>query len=84
MDSGETWTIVANGKDPNYKSCVQYVPNSGGKEIIAVGKTGISFSNDAGLTWKKISDESYYTIQFVNNKTAWLGGNNKIGKMVLL
>lgn len=82
-DGGATWVLVADGKKPNYKSCVQYVPNSDGKEIFAVGKTGISYSNDTGITWKKMSDEAYYTIQFVDANTAWLGGNEKIGKMIL-
>lgn len=82
-DGGKTWNLVANGLNPNYKSCIQYVPKTNGKEIFAVGKTGISFSNDGGITWQKVSEESYYVIQFVNKNTAWLGGNNKIGKLVL-
>jgi len=82
-DGGRTWQLVADGKEPDYKSCVQYMPNSSGRVIIALGKTGISYSNDAGLTWKKISDKAYYTIQFVNKHTAWLAGNNKIGKMII-
>ena len=82
-DGGKTWTLTANGKKPNYKSCVQYVPNTDGKEIFAVGKTGISFSNDGGLSWKKISNEPYYAIQFLDKNTAWLSGNNKIGKLIL-
>ncbi|WP_369049016.1 oxidoreductase [Tenacibaculum sp. UWU-22] len=81
-DGGKTWQLVANGQNPAYKSCVQYVPNTNGKEIFAVGKTGIDFSNDGGITWKKVSNESYYSIQFVNATTAWLSGNNKIGKLV--
>ena len=24
-DGGKTWTLVADGLDPNYRSCVQYV-----------------------------------------------------------
>lgn len=82
-DGGKTWTLVADGKNPSYKSCVQYVPNTDGKEIFTVGKTGISYSNDAGHTWKELSKESFYTIQFVNRNMAWLGGNNKIGKLIL-
>ena len=82
-DGGKTWTLTANGKKPNYKSCVQYVPNTNGKEIFAVGKTGVSFSNDGGFSWKKISNESYYAIQFLDKNTAWLSGNNKIGKLIL-
>jgi photosystem II stability/assembly factor-like uncharacterized protein len=82
-DGGKTWKIVADGKAPNYKSCVQYVPGTKGKEVIAVGKTGVSFSNDGGETWKDISKDGYYAIQFVDNKTAWLSGHQKIGKLVL-
>ena len=82
-DGGKTWTLIADNQNPNYKSCVQYVPNTNGKEIFAVGKTGISYSNDAGFSWKEVSNDSYYAIQFVDRNTAWLSGNNKIGKLIL-
>ncbi|CAL2101069.1 Oxidoreductase [Tenacibaculum sp. 190130A14a] len=82
-DGGKTWTIVADNETPNYKSCVQYVPDTNGKEIFAVGKTGISFSNDGGLTWKDVSKEGYYSIQFVNKNIAWLSGHEKIGKLII-
>ena len=82
-DGGKTWFIVADKQNPNYKSCVQYVPNTDGKEVFAVGITGVSFSNDGGNTWNEVSKESYYTIQFVDRNTAWLSGNNKLGKLVL-
>ncbi len=82
-DGGKTWSLVSDGKNPNYKSCVQYVPNTQGKEIFAVSKTGVSFSNDSGNSWSEVSKEGYYTIQFVDKNTAWLSGNNKIGKLVL-
>ena len=83
IDGGKTWTIVANGQIPNYKSCVQYIPNTNGKELIAVGKTGVSFSNDGGNSWNDVSSDSYYTIDFINEKMAWLAGNQKIGKLIL-
>ena len=82
-DGGKTWTLIADNQNPNYKSCVQYVPNTNGKEIFAVGKTGISYSNDGGLSWKEVSNDRYYTIQFIDRNTAWLSGNNKIGKLIL-
>ncbi|RPD93005.1 oxidoreductase [Aureibaculum marinum] len=82
-DGGKTWKLVAEGKEPGYKSCVQYVPDTNGKELFAVGSTGISFSNDRGNTWKKVSNEGYYTIKFVNKNFAWLAGDKKIGKMIL-
>ena len=82
-DGGKTWTLISDGQNPNYKSCVQYVPNTQGKEIFTVGKTGVSFSNNGGISWKEVSKDSYYAIQFVDKNTAWLSGNNKIGKLVL-
>ncbi|TYP99202.1 photosystem II stability/assembly factor-like uncharacterized protein [Tenacibaculum adriaticum] len=82
-DGGKTWEIVSDNNNPNYKSCVQYVPNTNGKEVFAVGKTGVSFSNDGGNTWKEVSKDSYYTIKFVDKNTAWLAGHEKIGKLLL-
>ena len=82
-DGGKTWSLIADKQNPNYKSCVQYVPNTDGKEVFAVGKTGVSFSNDGGLTWTDISKDAYYAIQFVDKNNAWLSGNNKLGKLVL-
>ena len=82
-DGGKTWTLVADNQNPNYKSCVQYVPDTNGKEVFAVGKTGISFSNDGGHTWTEVSTDSYYAIQFVDKNTAWLSGHQKIGRLVL-
>ncbi|WP_405604618.1 oxidoreductase [Polaribacter sp. Asnod1-A03] len=82
-DGGKTWTLVSDKQNPNYKSCVQYVPETNGMEIFAVGKTGVSFSNNGGISWVDVSEEGYYTIQFVDKNTAWLAGHNKIGKLVL-
>lgn len=84
VDGGKTWKLIADGQEPGYKSCVQYVPDTQGKELFAVGSTGISFSNDGGNSWKEISSEKdYYTIKFVNKNVAWLAGKNKIGKLNL-
>ena len=83
-DGGKTWKLVADNRNPGYKSCVQYIPDTNGKELIAIGSTGMSFSNDSGSTWKEVSTEKdYYTIQFVNKNIAWLAGKNKIGKLIL-
>ena len=83
-DGGKNWTLVADGQHPGYRSAVQYVPNSGGKKLVAVGSPGISYSVDGGATWELLSHDSFYTIQFcADGKTAWLAGRNKIGKMVL-
>ncbi len=82
-DGGKTWNLVANGIFPGYISCVQYVPNTNGKELFAVSTEGIYFSNNSGKTWLRVNKEGYYTIKFVDKNYAWLAGDGKIAKMVL-
>lgn len=80
-DGGKTWELVAIGSDPDYRSCVQYIPNGVGNELVAVGFRGMSYSSDYGYTWKKISDESFYTIRFLNDSVAYAAGKGKISKI---
>jgi hypothetical protein len=80
-DGGKTWQVVANGKSPGYRSCVQYIPNSKGKELIAVGFKGIDYSNDSGDSWKNLSDEGFYTIRFLNDSVAYAAGKGRISKL---
>ncbi len=82
QDGGQSWQLIADGKEPGYKSCIQFVPNSGGKDIVAVGFTGISYSNNSGESWKTLSDESFYTIRFLNDTVAYAAGKNRIAKLV--
>ncbi|MBT8300290.1 MAG: oxidoreductase [Maribacter sp.] len=81
QDGGRTWQLVAEGKEPNYKSCVQFVPNTQGMGIVALGFTGISYSNNRGASWLKISDESFYTLRFMNDSIAYAAGKNRIAKL---
>jgi photosystem II stability/assembly factor-like uncharacterized protein len=81
-DGGKTWQIVADGKSPGYRSCVQYIPNYGDKELVAVGFEGIDYSKDNGNTWTKLSDEGFYTIRFVNDSTAYAAGKGRISKLI--
>ena len=80
-DGGKTWQIVGADKIPGYRSCVQYVPNSNGKELVVVGFNGIDYSNDAGSTWKHLSDEGYYTIRFLNDSIAYVAGKGRVSKL---
>jgi len=82
-DGGRTWKVVAENEAPNYVSCVQYVPETDGKELFAVSTNGIFFSNDEGSSWKKVSDEGFYSIRIVNKNTAWLSGEEVIAKMMI-
>ena len=77
-DGGKTWAVIADGKSPGYRSCVQYIPNRNAKELVAVGFKGIDYSNDAGTNWKHLSDEGFYTIRFLNDSTAYAAGRGRI------
>ena len=81
MNGGKTWELVAPGQDPGYRSCVQYIPNGRGKELVAIGFKGIDYSNDSGLTWKHLSDEGFYTIRFLNDSIAYAAGKGRICKL---
>lgn len=80
-DGGETWKLIVDGLAPGYKSCVQFIPNAGGNDIVAVGFTGITHSKDMGNTWEQLSSESFYTIRFLNDSTAYAAGKNRIAKL---
>ena len=81
IDGGKTWQVVANAKGPGYRSCVQYIPNSKGKELVTIGFKGIDYSSDAGDSWKHLSDEGFYTIRFLNDSLAYAAGKGRISKL---
>ena len=81
-DGGKTWKVIGADKVPGYRSCVQFVPNSAGKSLVAVGFKGIDYSNDFGATWKHLSDKGFYTIRFLNDNTAYAAGNGNVAKLV--
>lgn len=81
-DGGKTWKLVAEHQNPGYRSCVQYVPNSHAKALVAIGFKGVDYSNDSGNTWKHLSDEGFYTLRFVNDSTAYAAGNGRISKLI--
>ncbi|WP_042505840.1 WD40/YVTN/BNR-like repeat-containing protein [Algibacter lectus] len=80
-DGGKTWQVVASGANPGYRSCVQYVSQSNGKKLVAVGFKGIDISNDAGDTWKHVSDDGFYTIRFVSDSIAYAAGAGRVSKL---
>ena len=78
-DGGKTWKLVAEKEGFGYASCVQYVPNSKGLQLVSVGASGLYYSSTSGEKWSKLLDDSsLYTIRFVNDSTAIAAGKNKI------
>ncbi len=80
-DGGRTWQLMADGQEPAYKSCIQFVPNSEGKAMVAVGFTGISYSMDSGTHWKELSNEPFFTLRFLNDSIAYAAGKGRISKL---
>lgn len=81
-DGGKTWKLIAEGKGFGYASCIQFVPNSNGNEIVCVGGTGIHFSNDRGESWKLLDEtKDLFTLRFQNDSIAYAAGHNKIVKL---
>ncbi|HEY9185140.1 MAG TPA: oxidoreductase [Salegentibacter sp.] len=81
-DGGKTWKLIAKAEEPGYKSSVRFVPNSNGKNIVATGFTGISFSADGGKNWEQLSEESFFTLRFLNDSTAYATGKGRISRLL--
>lgn len=83
FDGGKTWKLVSNGQGFGYGSCVQFVPYSKGKALVSVGANGVQYSNDFGSSWIQLNeDKDLYTIRFLDSKTAFAAGRNKIIKLI--
>jgi photosystem II stability/assembly factor-like uncharacterized protein len=81
-DGGKTWKLVGENTGFGYASCIQFVPNSHGEQLVSVGSSGLYYSKDKGTTWNQLSsDNSFYTIRFIDNQTAIAAGKNKIVKL---
>lgn len=81
-DGGKTWKLIANKQAFGYASCVQYIPNTGGKAIVALSATGLYYSRNSGKKWKQLSpDKDFLTIRFIDHKTAIATGKNRIVKI---
>lgn len=85
VDAGKTWQVQASGKNAGYMTCVKIRPGTKGKEIIAVGDQHISYSNDFGKSWTKISDEkNLYVCDWVDKNTLVFAGKDRIVKAQFL
>ncbi|WP_339705873.1 oxidoreductase [uncultured Kriegella sp.] len=80
-DGGKTWQLISDGQAPNYKGCVQFVPNTKGNGVVALGFTGISYSFDMGGSWQQLSEESFFTFRFLNDSVAYAAGKGRIAKL---
>ena len=79
FDGGKTWKLISDHIGFGYASCIQFVPKSKGKQLVAVGLSGLYYSSTRGNSWKQLlTDKSLYTIRFLNENTAFAAGKDKI------
>ncbi|RVU90157.1 oxidoreductase [Flavobacterium columnare] len=79
LDGGKSWQLLAQNEAFGYASCIQFVPNSKGKSLLATTATGVFYSQNRGKNWKKLlSDNDFIAFRFLNSKTAIASGKNKI------
>lgn len=82
MDGGKNWELIAQNQAFGYTSCVQFVPESKGSELVSVGASGLYYSADAGKNWKKLlENKELYTIRFIDRYTAVAAGQNIMLKL---
>lgn len=82
-DGGKTWEFISDGSGPGYSSSVKFVPGKDGLEMVAVGPVdGLHYSSNGGKTWKKLTENNFFAIEFVNDSIAFASGENNISKLV--
>jgi photosystem II stability/assembly factor-like uncharacterized protein len=83
-DGGATWRL-ATGRAMGYRSGVAYLPESGGRVLIAVGTSGSDYSADGGETWTGIDTVGFNTVAFARGSPAvgWaVGAGGRIAKWI--
>jgi hypothetical protein len=77
-DGGYTW-VSPKVSPGGYRSCVEYVNKN---KWITCGLNGVDISNDNGMNWRNISDESFHVCRKAKKGNAvFLAGNGKVGKL---
>ncbi|MFT6096465.1 MAG: photosystem II stability/assembly factor-like uncharacterized protein [Nonlabens sp.] len=82
-DGGKSWKLMDAKNGPGYCSDIIFIPETDGKELLAVGSEGIWWSGTEGVLWKKLTDIGFYTVRMVNSKEGYLAGRNKVSKFKL-
>ena len=77
-DGGNTW-LLPDTSPSGYRSCVEYLSKN---KWITCGLNGVDISNDDGMNWQKISDESFNVCRKAKQGNAvYFAGNGRIGKL---
>lgn len=80
-DGGRTWILASGTLPGGYRSCVLFVPGTGGPRLITVGPSGSDYSTDGGRNWRSISLEGFHSASFAGSSSGWaVGESGRIAK----
>lgn len=75
-DGGRTWRLP-DGRGPDgYRSAVAYVPETGGRTLVAVGPTGSDVSVDGGESWSRLGTAGFHAVAFARPNAGWAVGED--------
>lgn len=73
-DGGRTWRLARGPLPSGYMSAVAYVPDTGGRSLVAVGLAGTATSNDGGESWSMVDTVAYNSVAFASRNDGWAAG----------
>jgi photosystem II stability/assembly factor-like uncharacterized protein len=74
-DGGRTWTPPPDSRPGGFRSCVGYLPGTGGKALVATGPAGTDYSLDGGVHWVKYDTQGFHVLACAGYGTgAWAAG----------
>ena len=80
-DGGVTWRLAAGPLPQGYMSAVAYIPNTGGRSLVAVGLAGTALSTDGGERWLMVDSVAYNSVAFATRDDGWaVGPRGRIAK----
>jgi photosystem II stability/assembly factor-like uncharacterized protein len=80
-DGGVTWRIAVGPLPGGYMSAVAYIPNTGGRSLVAVGLAGTALSTDGGERWRMVDSVAYNSVAFASRADGWaVGPRGRIAK----
>jgi photosystem II stability/assembly factor-like uncharacterized protein len=84
-DGGKTWRLINRSLPGGFRSCVAYIPGTGGSSLVTVGPSGSDYSRNGGESWMSIGKEGYNSIAFANSARAgWAAGpKGRIAKYIM-
>jgi hypothetical protein len=82
-DGGQTWTSVKEAP-VEFRSCVNFIPKTKGRMLMAVGTSGTDSSNDGGKMWHRVDDTGFNTLVAASIQSVWAAGpNGRIAKLIV-